>query len=56
MARGMPVPTGPALREREVDHRSQHQCRGEGVLVGERIGGRSKRRQVSAFATMRIFL
>lgn len=38
MAGGMPIPAGPALFQREIDHRPQHQRCGERMLSRERPG------------------
>lgn len=53
--RGVPVPAGPAIRQREVDHRAQQYRRGEGILAGENFGGRRQDLVVIAIQLVRAF-
>ena len=56
MARGVPVAAGPAFLQREVDHGAQQQCRGEGMLAGERFGGPRQELVVIAIQLVRASL
>ena len=40
MTRCVLVPARPGIRQGEVDHRPQYQCRSEGIIPSERVGSR----------------